>query len=122
MSLHRSKRDGFTLVEIMVVVAIIGLLAAIAVPNFVKHRATARAKICINNLRILDAAKDQYAIDNGKDVGDLPSAANLDPYVKGNTAMMICPLDDQKTFTTSYSINNIGVAAVCLKDPVLHKP
>ena len=57
-------KKGFTLVEIMIVVAIIGLLAAIAIPNFVKARETAQQNACINNLRQISAAKQQWALEN----------------------------------------------------------
>lgn len=62
-------KKGFTLVEIMIVVAIIGLLAAIAIPSFMKARTTSQKNACINNLRQIEAAKDQYAIDVGRTNG-----------------------------------------------------
>lgn len=58
-------KKGFTLVEIMIVVAIIGLLAAIAIPSFMRARTTAQKNACINNLRQIEAAKDQYALEAG---------------------------------------------------------
>lgn len=58
------NKKGFTLVEIMIVVAIIGLLAAIAIPNFIKARKTARKNICISNLRTIYHAMEEYMIDN----------------------------------------------------------
>jgi prepilin-type N-terminal cleavage/methylation domain-containing protein len=60
------RKAGFTLVEIMIVVAIIGLLAAIAIPNFMKARATSQANACINNLRQIDAAINEWALEKGK--------------------------------------------------------
>lgn len=87
-----SKRAGFTLVEIMIVVAIIGLLAAIAIPNFVKARATAQANACINNLRQIDAAANQFALEHGKKTGDsINFPADLTPYIKLNAAGSIPP-------------------------------
>lgn len=59
-------KKGFTLVEIMIVVAIIGLLAAIAIPSFMKARTTSQKNACINNLRQIESAKDQYAVEVGK--------------------------------------------------------
>ncbi len=63
------KRGGFTLVEIMIVVAIIALLAAIAVPGFLRARKRSQASRVVNDLRLIDAAVDQYAIENNKTTG-----------------------------------------------------
>ena len=80
----RSSR-GFTLVEIMIVVAIIALLAAIAVPNFLRARKRSQATHIMNDLRMLDNAIDQYAIDTAKLAGFNPAFADLQNYLKTDT-------------------------------------
>jgi prepilin-type N-terminal cleavage/methylation domain-containing protein len=80
-----NKRAGFTLVEIMIVVAIIALLAAIAVPGFLRARKRSQASKIINDLRLVDAAVDQYAIERGKKTDDSVLVADWTAYVKKDT-------------------------------------
>lgn len=81
------SRRGFTLVEIMIVVAIIALLAAIAVPSFLRARKRSQGTSSLETLRIVDAAKDQYAIENGKGPTITPANTDLAPYVKSGTKL-----------------------------------
>src|SRR5512138_3820624 len=112
MKIKRSLKKGFTLVEIMIVVAIIGLLATIAIPNFVKARTTSQMNACINNLRQIDGAKQQWALENGKVDTDSPADTDIQVYLgrgsAGSTATVICPLDSTKTIAGSYNINAVG--------------
>src|SRR3954453_6632251 len=79
------KRAGFTLVEIMIVVAIIALLAAIAVPGFLRARKRSQASKILNDLRMIDAAVDQYAIETAKTTGATVDVTDWTNYVKNDT-------------------------------------
>ena len=110
MQINTSRKSGFTLVEIMIVVAIIGLLAAIAIPNFVRARETAQLNSIVNNLRIIEGAKDQWALENKKGTGDTPVSTDVSPYLK-NTTMPTGVVGE------TYNINAVGVSATA-KTPV----
>ena len=86
------RKGGFTLVEIMIVVAIIGLLAAIAIPNFIRARERTQQATCWNNIRQFDAAKDQYALEAGLSTGDaIADTSTLNTYLTNLTVDSACP-------------------------------
>ncbi len=109
----RCRRDvfgvvaGYTLLEIMIVVAIIGLLAAIAIPLFVKARDTAQLNGIYNNLRIIEAAKDQWALENKQGAGAtttwLSDTTGIGLYLKGGTVTLVVG--------ETYDLNVVGTNA-----------
>ena len=99
-NLKKKMQSGFTLVEIMIVVAIIGLLAAIAIPNFVKARKASQASACINNMRQLAGAKATWALENkklGTDTVALTDLCGATLYIKSTPK---CPANETGDYVT----------------------
>jgi prepilin-type N-terminal cleavage/methylation domain-containing protein len=102
MKIRTIQQWGFTLVEIMIVVAIIGLLAAIAIPNFVKARTTAQANACINNLRQMDGAVQQWALEQKKAADATVTTDDIKGYIKltSTSELPACPAGGTYATTT----------------------
>src|SRR5829696_7704116 len=107
MQINTSRKSGFTLVEIMIVVAIIGLLAAIAIPNFIKARQASQRAACVANLRTIDGAKATWALEQHKTNTDVPGDGDL----FGNTSYIRekppCPANG------TYALNQVDTKPTC---------
>ena len=130
---NNRRLGGYTLAEtlmigFLVLAAIIVVIAVIAVianilPNYSYiHNGHGSQNACINNLRIIDGAKSQWAIENKKESTDTPAASDIQPYMgHGATGELpVCPNDRKQTFATSYSPNNVGTKPVCKIMPTNH--
>jgi len=114
-----SSTTGFTLVEIMIVVAIIGLLAAIVVPNIQAVFGKSKRTICITNLQQIRNMKSLWSLDSRAEGTAMPTLADIQPYLghgSGGEAPT-CPSDPANSFPTSYSINDLNTAPTCLVFP-----
>ena len=100
-----NRRSGFTLIEIMIVIAIMGLLMAIAVPNLVKARITSQKTACIKNLQMIDGAKETWALEAKRDRSDPVVNADVNNYIKGGEP--ICPGGG------TYAYNNLSTPPTC---------
>jgi len=121
MKLKTYRRTGaFTLVEIMIVVAIIGLLAAIAIPNFVRAREQAQTNGCINNLRQIDGAIQQWALENNAAPDATVTKADIAPYLKQGTNTKCPASGPDGTLDSSYSVTTVQDNPTCQIVPDKH--
>lgn len=116
MTTPPTSHRGFTLVEIMIVVAIIGMLAALAIPNFVHSREQAHKVGCISNLRQIDGAVQMWAVETQRDEQEKVSYADIRKYLRN---LVVCPAGGT-TFEDSYQLTTVDQRPTCRRRPGVH--
>jgi prepilin-type N-terminal cleavage/methylation domain-containing protein len=113
MKTKTSHKSGFTLLEIMIAVSIIGLLAVIALPNFVRARSVSKQGTCISNLRQIRGAIAQWALETKAGGSSSVQFSDIQPFLRGST---ICP-SGGTSFGDSYHIIDVQTPPACKKVP-----
>jgi Tfp pilus assembly protein PilE len=110
------RRSAFTLIEIMIVGGLIALLASIAVPCFLRYRSHAQRNTCVSNLKEIDYAMEEWALEHKMSANAPVNADDISPYLKGS---VVCPCGG-KSFSDSYSVSRVSESPECLKSPKTH--
>jgi prepilin-type N-terminal cleavage/methylation domain-containing protein len=116
MKVTKQTNAGFTLVEIMIVVAIIGMLASIAIPNYMKARQSAQRATCVENLQAIEGAVETWALETRKASGAPVTYEDISSYLKNK---VVCP-SGGSTFEDSYQITCVDSQPACLRVPSGH--
>ena len=116
MKQRTNLQAGFTIIEIMIVVLLLGLLAAIAIPNFIRSRTSAQTNVCINNLRTIDYAIQQWALEEKQQTQATVHFSDISAYLKSS---VLCPAGGT-TFGDSYLISVVGAQPLCQRFPLAH--
>ena len=111
-----SRSSGFTLVEIMIVVAIISMLAAIAIPNYAQSREAARRGVCLENLQQIEGAIQRWSLDMNKDEGQTVTYSDISGYLRHS---VVCPAGGT-SFADSYTITTVDAPPLCQRKPATH--
>jgi prepilin-type N-terminal cleavage/methylation domain-containing protein len=114
---NRFRSSGFTLIEIMIVVAIIGLLASIAIPNMTQARMTAQKNVCISNLHQIEGAMQRWSLELQKDEGQAVAYSDIRSYLQRS---VVCP-SGGTTFEDSYTLTTVDAPPTCQRKPALHR-
>ena len=118
MNAIQVRKSGFTLVEMMIVVAVVGMLATISIPSMMRSRTQAQKNGCLNNLRQIESGKQQWAMEKRAGNTDTPDDADVQPYLK---TMPVCPAGSVgATFDDTYDMATVGEEPVCKIVPTTH--
>ena len=118
MKNRKQRIEGFTLIEIMIVVGIIGMLSVVAIPHWVRARTTSQTNVCINNLRQISGAIQQWALDNRQGSGAPVLPEEVLPYLK---AAVVCPAGGTtNSFAGTYLLTVVGEPPTCRISPATH--
>ena len=113
----RSRTGGFTLIEIMIVVAIIGLLASIAIPHYAQSRRAAYQRVCLSNLQQIEGAMQRWSLDMHKDEGQPVVYSDIRGYLRRS---VVCP-SGGTAFEDSYTITTVDATPTCQRQPATHQ-
>jgi prepilin-type N-terminal cleavage/methylation domain-containing protein len=116
MKSNSPHRSGFTLVEIMIVVGIMGMLASIAIPSYAHARETARRGVCIENLHQIEGAIHSWSLEAQKDEGQAVTYTDIRGYLQRS---VVCP-SGGRSFEDSYNLTTVDAAPTCQRKPATH--